>query len=106
MVTVQALYLRKTVAFWSSAAWPSVEISALSSSKYTGFSGDVRFSSSSEAVETGSLVTGSGGTMAASFSGSAGVDGRAAPTPRPFAPPAFAPAAPDGGAGGVGRATG
>src|SRR5262245_50775840 len=75
--------------------WPSADRSLLSRSKKTGLSGELRFRSSSEADETDSSRTGSGGTIAASRTASGGAVGRA---------PVSFPA--DGGGGAVGLAIG
>src|SRR5579862_6864865 len=93
MVTVQVGYFFKMAAFALSTAWPSALMSLLSRSKKTGFIGELRFRSSSDADEIGSSWTGSGGTTAGSATGSGGAGGRVAGVV-------------DAGGGGVGRTTG
>ncbi len=84
-----------TAAFSSSTAWASGDTSLLSSSKKTGFSGELRFRSSSDAEAMPSSRTGSGGTTVGSATGTGGAGGRE--------PAVVVPA---GGVGRVGRATG
>src|SRR5262249_49422436 len=82
-------------AFSSSARWPSRLKSLLSSSKNTGFSGELRFKSSRDAEEIASVGTGSAGTRIGSSTGCGGAGGL------PPGSPVFVV-----GGGGVGRATG
>src|SRR5215467_14595470 len=85
IVTAQLLYRFSTPALSSRTFLPSGVISLLSSSKNTGFRGEFRFRSSSEADEIASLVTGSGGTGIGSSAGRGGV-GVFEPPPDPVAP--------------------
>src|SRR4051812_31588527 len=95
IVTAQLVYRFSSAALSSRAFWPSRLRSLLSSSKKTGFSGELRFKSSSEADEIASFGTGSGGTTVGSGTGSGGVGGR------------FGVAVPVVGGGGIaGRTTG
>src|SRR5262245_1696037 len=64
------------VAFSSSTDFAGGPISSQSSSKITGFNGELRFKSSSDADEIRSSRTGSGGTMVGSLTGSGGAGGR------------------------------
>src|SRR5438067_5652193 len=95
IVMVQVPYFFSSPASWSSALCAAGLRSLLSSSKNTGWSGEFRFKSSSDADEIASSRTGSGGTMAGSVTGSGGAGGR----------PGVEGAVVAGG-GGVGRATG
>src|SRR6476469_2643601 len=69
-------------------------MSPLSYSKNTGFSGELRFKSSSDAVAIASSRSGSGGTVVGSGAGAGGAGGRV-----------DVPEGPAGGDG-IGRATG
>src|SRR5438552_6013002 len=76
MVTAQLEYRFSRAAFSSSAFCATGLRSLLSSSKYTGFSGELLFRSSSDADEIASSRTGSGGTTVGSATGSGGAGGR------------------------------
>src|SRR5436190_8292621 len=93
IVTAQLGYFLSTDALASSAAWPFASTSALSYSKKTGWSGELRFRSSSDAEAMRSSRAGSGGTTVGSAAGSGGAGGRCA-------------GAVVAGGGGIGRATG
>src|SRR5437867_9372243 len=80
MVMDQVEYFFRVAAFASSMLLPSALISELSYSKNTGFSGELRFKSSSDAEAMRSSFTGSGGTSVGSATGSGGAGGRAAAT--------------------------
>src|SRR3954467_7939747 len=94
-VTAQLVYRFSSAAFSSSVFWFAALRSLLSSSKYTGFSGEFLFKSSSDADEIASSRTGSGGTATGSRTGSGGDGGRAGAVPGALA-----------GGGGMGRARG
>src|SRR5262245_18668160 len=95
MLTAQLLYRLRSAAVSSSVRCPSRVRSLLSSSKKTGFSGELRFKSSSDADAIASLGTGSGGTIVGSRTGVGGAGGRFAVVGSVVV-----------GGGGVGRATG
>src|SRR3954454_6202568 len=76
MVTAQVPYRFNSAALASSARWPSGLKSLLSNSKNTGFNGEFRFRSSSDAEEIASFGTGSGGTLVGSTAGFGGAGGR------------------------------
>src|SRR5262245_10453003 len=77
MVIVHVACCLRTAALPSRTCWPSADRSLLSRSKKTGLSGELRFKSSSDADETASSRTGSGGTIAASRTASGGAVGLA-----------------------------
>src|SRR5437762_1474645 len=97
IVTYQVEYFFSAEALALRTAWPSALTSLLSSSKNTGLRGELRLRSSSEADAMVSSLTGSGGTMMGSATGSGGAGGRTAGG-------ATAAVVVDGG--GAGRATG
>src|SRR5262249_47620152 len=72
-VTAQLAYFLSKPAFSSRTLWLVGPRSLLSSSKNTGFSGELRLRSSSDADEIESSGTGSGGTIVGSRTGSGGV---------------------------------
>src|SRR5262245_46223060 len=96
MVTAQLGYFFNVAAFSSRVFCASALRSLLSYSKNTGFSGELRLRSSSEAEAIASSRTGSGGTTVGSATGSGGAGGRELP---------LVDVVPGGG-GGIGRATG
>src|SRR5262249_53590633 len=96
IVIAHAPYFFSVAAFVSSAVLPSSVISLLSYSKNTGFSGELRFRSSSELDAMASSRSGSGGTSVGSRTGSGG----------PGTREAEAGGAEDGGGGGGILATG
>src|SRR4051812_25705314 len=95
IVTDQLGYFFSSAALASSAFCEAALRSLLSSSKYTGISGEFLFKSSSDADEIASSRTGSGGTTVGSLTGSGGAGGRVGLVD-----------AVTGGGGGIGRATG
>src|SRR5262245_59425742 len=96
-VTIQLEYFFMSAAASSSVLCPSRLKSALSSSKNTGFNGELRLRSSSDAAEILPVGTGTAGTLRGGATGSGGAGGRLGSPPPPAAV---------GGGGGIGRATG
>src|SRR5216684_319368 len=85
-----------SAAFSSSADLAALLISELSNSKNAGFSGELRFRSSSDVDEMASSRTGSGGTTMGSETGTGGAGGRGD----------TAASVPESVGGGAGRAIG